>query len=204
MLQYAYDVDRSSNYTTKIKGKRTRDYAVHLHLLKDEINQGFFRRTEALDSVYESTSERPELLNSFLISQTGRGWKTHMMILDLDSEDAKDQAIWDIDQRGHSWCLYQSSPDSFWLFVDVYGTVAELLKICKEIPGVDRDYLGLVKNRGFFTIRAYPRAGVVPEFVESSNKPGSERMQSWIQQFNAYWTSEDMEWIITQLFLNAL
>jgi len=188
-IYFQYDVSGSYSIKTKRKRLKMEEYEIKLRRFLAQI---VVNRTTSLSNFFV----RCRLPGKFLRHD-------YFLVLDCDSERAKNLAIEELVYRKIEFLIVESSPDHFWIVCDyISKNKKNLKKIAMTIPGCDENYFKVIENIGC-VLRAYPKGPNRP-IIHFSEEFKNERIIEWLEAFQRFWKMEVMDHFVEQAFIHLI
>jgi len=182
-LNFIEAVEKSDGYSSYI-GYNFYKYDTFIHNLKSRSIESPNDLRSYVTTLIQSRLFRPDL---------------YLMVLDCDSQAECESAVDELNQRKIKHFLIESTPGRFWIICNFIAPIKEIIYVMEEIPGVDRNYIKVNKNRRTLVVRAYPKVQT-PTFGDMSKLDGSPRFVQWVKDFKEYWETEEMDFVVKQTF----
>jgi len=117
----------------------------------------------------------------------------HALILDCDCDGSMMAAChWIKTEMKLGYTVIISSPNHYWIVVDMVGSWSKIHTAMTLIPGVDKRYTQLSDKRRCSYIRAVPKANCVPKFQQDCLEQLRHPLaREWLWKYKSYIESED-------------
>jgi len=104
-----------------------------------------------------------------------------------------------------SYIIYNSSPDSYWVFVDKVSSADSAVNFANTLNFGDSRYIKYTNLRKIFMVRAFPKKMFLPTVYEKfDNKNMSKEFVQYMKEFQNHWTSIKIGQVISLQFVNAI
>ena len=135
-----------------------------------------------------------------VISTQVKGWirKKYLLVLDCDNFANKESVLEELRLLQIGYKVFTSSQDHYWIVTDFIGSIKKCLIIMKCIPGVDSQFIKCCETYGKIILRAFPKAGVRPQFHTTWQFQHSHLAGLWVRAFTDYWSSAIVDWLLNK------
>jgi len=155
--------------------------------------------------IYDSI-HKPKELNLYISARVKRRFFSkhdlYLLVADCDSITACQNTSAKLTKLNILHYVIESSPGHYWIIGDYINTKANIQFLLEEIPGVDTEYVRVIPHG--IVLRAFPKAGFKPTFINLDKLTGSKTFVNWIKSFKEYWDTDMMNQVQENLFMNNL
>ncbi len=168
----------------------------------------FFKRYKKMDMVQELKSDynNERELDGWVTTQIGGFWfwKRWMLALDCDSMEQRDRAMEELRSLNNMrFKVIESSQGRFWILVSYEASFKKCMRLMESLPGVDQKFKDHCRYHGKIFLRAFPKNGFVPRFLNIGNdqtlpyRSFGHRMNMWFDEFREWMTQGGVcEWLV--------